>query len=954
LPSLVAFLVLATNITSNVWADRQSSTQMLGAIEHGQAMTNLAHELQKERGYSAGFLASQGNNFPNELRAQRSASDGAIAAMGNVSELGQIAGFSDLSPEIAQIQRTLANIAEQRGAVDQLGSTVPEMAGWYTGLIQTLIETASPAYGKSTHVEAIGSIAAVKDLSWAKEMAGLERAMGATLTGQPTANPTVFAHFISFGAKQQVYFGDLEKTAGFGSLHSGLMESQAAQTVSAARKSIASWAQGQADLTLTPSQWFMASTAWIDQVRAAENTATEQLLQDISKAYENANFMFWLTVSVASLIALGCTATVLLLGRSFQRRFAQVCEAMEGLARKDFNTNVPRWKGKSEMAQLGESLYGMKQDLKDFVEAARISLYKSCAYDGSRSAMMIVDRDFRLIDVNQASNELLDEMADGFREIWPDFDPKNLVGQQVDRFHKDPEKQRKLLADPNVLPFKKDIEIGNRKFAFNISGVFDDKGDYVGNVVQWDHVTEERKNQGILDAVSRQQAIVEYDLNGTLLSANELFASMIGLESKALLGAKHSGLFQNCDENETTSEEIWREVSCGTAVTTSETITSPSRGTIWLQSTYTPIRDGNGKIFKIIQFASDVSEKHRLEFETRKERERTRLAQEKVVSALEQALHRLSDADLTSQITIPLDQEYETLRRDYNNTVSQLADTIRSIAGSVQDIDRRSDDLRLSASDLSRRTESQAAALEQSAAALAQLVASVENAAKGTTRMREVVSQTQSFAENSGEVVNSAVAAMGEISESSAAISKIIGLIEEIAFQTNLLALNAGVEAARAGESGRGFAVVASEVRALALRASEAAGEINRLISVSTEQVQKGVSLVDSAGEALTEIVSKVGEINGIVCDISMAAEEQSIGLREINTAVHSLDQATQQNAAMVEETSAASKMLANQAQTLSTLVGKFEFGDGSRSETDQTSADASSNRTTEQEKLAS
>lgn len=233
----------------------------------------------------------------------------------------------------------------------------------------------------------------------------------------------------------------------------------------------------------------------------------------------------------------------------------------------------------------------------------------------------------------------------------------------------------------------------------------------------------------------------------------------------------------------------------------------------------------------------------------------------------------------------------------------------------------------MAAGDLSRRTEHQASSLEETAAALDQITATVNKAASSAAHAREIVTEARRDAETSGNVVNKAVVAMGEIEKSSQQINQIIGVIDEIAFQTNLLALNAGVEAARAGDAGRGFAVVASEVRALAQRSAEAAKEIKALISTSTAQVGEGVELVAQTGQSLGRIITKVADIDSAVSDIAAGAREQSSGLQEVNTAVNEMDKVTQQNAAMAEQATAASKSVADETDRLTTLVGKFKVG---------------------------
>jgi methyl-accepting chemotaxis protein len=291
------------------------------------------------------------------------------------------------------------------------------------------------------------------------------------------------------------------------------------------------------------------------------------------------------------------------------------------------------------------------------------------------------------------------------------------------------------------------------------------------------------------------------------------------------------------------------------------------------------------------------------------------------------ALERLSKGDLTFRLNTPFTQDYEKIRHDFNTTAAQLQDVVVTIATSAQAIRFTTDEISTAADDQSRRTAQQAASLEETAAALDEITATVKKTADGAAHARDVVSSAKTNAEKSDEVVRQAISAMGDIERSSQQISHIIGVIDEIAFQTNLLALNAGVEAARAGEAGRGFAVVASEVRALAQRSAEAAKKIKGLISSSSKQVEQGVELVDEMGKALARILSEVAEINTVVSEIAAGAKEQSVGLQEINTGVSQMDQATQQNAAIVEETTAASHGLNREIEKLIELVSHFETG---------------------------
>ena len=294
------------------------------------------------------------------------------------------------------------------------------------------------------------------------------------------------------------------------------------------------------------------------------------------------------------------------------------------------------------------------------------------------------------------------------------------------------------------------------------------------------------------------------------------------------------------------------------------------------------------------------------------------------VAALNEALDHLASGDLTHRITVPFAPKTESLRTNFNAAAERMQDAIQAIGAATDGVNSGSDEIAQASDNLSRRTEQQAASLEQTAAALDQITATVRKTASGAQEVSRVVAAARADAQRSGQIVGQAVSAMTEIETSSDQVSQIIGVIDEIAFQTNLLALNAGVEAARAGEAGRGFAVVAQEVRALAQRSADAAKEIKTLISTSTAQVEAGVDLVGQTGAALNRIVEQVAAIDTLVTEISASASEQSTGLNEVNTAVNQMDQVVQQNAAMVEEATAASHSLKNEAKALAEMVSRF------------------------------
>ncbi len=328
---------------------------------------------------------------------------------------------------------------------------------------------------------------------------------------------------------------------------------------------------------------------------------------------------------------------------------------------------------------------------------------------------------------------------------------------------------------------------------------------------------------------------------------------------------------------------------------------------------------------------SEAEEARQLSDRERQQRERERLADADALRfAVEQlggGLSQLAIGDLSRSLDQPFHPRFETLRKNFNESISTLRLTLRDVLLETDHLNRQGQDLRGGADNLARRTEQQAAALEETAAALEQVTSTGKASVARIEDTRNLVKDARTAAVQSSAVVGKAISAMHRIETSSGEIGSIIGTIENIAFQTNLLALNAGVEAARAGEAGKGFAVVAQEVRELAQRSAAAANEIKQLVARSGQEVTGGVDLVQSTGAVLAEIEAVVSRIDLNIDSIATAAREQSVGLSEINTSVNTLDQMTQHNAAMVEETNAATQNLAEAARTLASLAGRFDIG---------------------------
>jgi methyl-accepting chemotaxis protein len=357
----------------------------------------------------------------------------------------------------------------------------------------------------------------------------------------------------------------------------------------------------------------------------------------------------------------------------------------------------------------------------------------------------------------------------------------------------------------------------------------------------------------------------------------------------------------------------------------------------------------------VLVFRDAAIEKSRLEAEADRQRaraEETRADNERaqreaiahersiVADSVGSGLSRLAAKDLRFRMSSDIPEAYRKLQADFNAAIAQLEAAMASLAARGGAIHVGTSQIASATDDLSRRTEQQATSLEEAAATLEEVTTMVRRTAESTDHARAVAGAAQTDAAKSGEVIRRAVEAMGAIEKSSQQITQIIGVIDEIAFQTNLLALNAGVEAARAGDAGRGFAVVASEVRALAQRSANAAKEIKTLISTSTSQVSQGVALVAETGRSLQRIVGQVTEINRIVAEIAASAQEQATAVVAVNQSIGEMDKATQQNAAMAEESTAASHSLSDEAKRLAALIAEFEVAEMANDETPRSARD--------------
>lgn len=599
------------------------------------------------------------------------------------------------------------------------------------------------------------------------------------------------------------------------------------------------------------------------------------------------------------------------------------------------------------------------------VEVARLS----GTIDGAMTSIMMIDRDFNITYINDSTIKMLTPYEATLKEAFPHIDLANMVGTNIDGFHKVPAHQRKLLADPNNLPYSTDITVGPLKFNLNVTAIFDPVGNYIGNGLEWADVTEMRAKE---KQIAQLQSAVEGSSTALMMCDEDLIITYTNPAVVALLENRLTDLrkaFPRLDLSKiigTCIDDFHKDPSLQRGIL-SDLKNLPYNTQIQLLDihfdlTATAILDAEGNYSgNMVEWKDITDEKNRETAQNTSEQaiadvisaagrgeltERVDTDELKgflkvagdgvnsIMSEFERAINeslRVAKGLEAGDLTIKVEGEWYGMT---NDLAQSLDATITSLLLTMVDIDDASKSISSAAGeisegniDLSQRTEQQASSLEETASSMEELTSTVRQNSDNARQANQLAASSREQAEKGGSVIKSAIEAMTAISSSSKKVTDIIGVIDEIAFQTNLLALNAAVEAARAGEQGRGFAVVASEVRNLAQRSASAAKEIKELINDSGEKVKEGSMLVDESGRTLEEIVASSKKVGDIISEIAAAGAEQTQGIEQVNKAVTQMDEMTQQNAALVEEAAAASEALDEQGKSLSKMVSFFNLG---------------------------
>ena len=437
-----------------------------------------------------------------------------------------------------------------------------------------------------------------------------------------------------------------------------------------------------------------------------------------------------------------------------------------------------------------------------------------------------------------------------------------------------------------------------------------------------DITAEKLKNadfEGQLAAINSVQSVIEFTMDGAVTAVNEIFAKATGYSEKEIVGNHHSMFVELAYKTSHEYKAFWDNLRKGEAQIGRIKRIGKGGKEIWLNAIYAPIKDLNGKPLKVVKYATDATEEVQAQ-----------QALAKAVEDTQEVIQQAQSGDLTDRVSLQgKTGAIAQLCDGINALMDKFAEVVIQVKEAGETINTAAGEISTGNNDLSSRTEQQASSLEETASSMEELASTVKQNAENAKQANQLAAAASGVAVKGGEVVANVVTTMSEINESSRKIEDIISVIDGIAFQTNILALNAAVEAARAGEQGRGFAVVAGEVRNLAQRSASAAKEIKELITDSVSKTTEGTKLVEDAGKTMEEIVSSVQRVTDIMGEISAASSEQSAGINQVNDAITSMDEVTQQNAALVEEAAAAAESLVEQAASLMDTVNGFAVHGG-------------------------
>jgi len=825
---------------------RAEAGVLLFIAETSVAVSALVHELQKERGMSAGYLGSKGKRFVSELPAQQAVTDSRISDLRvyvenadnryKSSHLGKIFG-----EQLKQKIDALDDLSKIRSGIKSLTVETSEGIGFYTALNSGFLDLTSFISRHST-IGVLGTAgSAYIAFLQAKERAGIERAVLANVFANDKFTHQLKNKFEELVVIQNVYLSVFKTVATEGNIKyfDSVMEGPSIDETEKMREVARS--KGMAGgFNVDPSHWFSMQTRKINKLKEVE----DQLSIDIRNLAGSLHSASTNTLIVHLLFAISILISVLLFSYVVIRGIlntlgadpTELNQVVRAIAEDDLDVDLTR---DTPATGIFASAQIMQRNLKERIKADKQALHVSSrikrALDTVEGNVMIADPSHNIIYMNDSMTPLFESNHTALQRAIPGFSSRDLLGKSVSVFFSPSQDSAAGGIESVVSVSRRQLCFGERTYDVVVSPVFDDSKQRIGTVLEWTDRTSELNAQENVQSVIN--AACAGDLSGRISAENM------------------TGFFSTL----------------------------------------------SGGVNQMLE------------------------AMDRLVGDLTRVMSAVAKGNLGEYITNEYDGSFQKLKDDTNTTVEQLTRVINQLQSTSRLVKSGASEITQGNSILNRRAEEQASSLLETSASMTEMTKTVRQNADNSKNANELAINARDQAEEGGSVVNRAVKAMVDIDSSSKEISDIIGVIDEIAFQTNLLALNASVEAARAGEHGRGFAVVASEVRNLAGRSANAANEIKDIIQDSSSKVSDGSKLVNESGAMLQEIVSCVSRVTDIVGEITEASQDQSVGIEQVNGAVSMMEELTQQNAALVEEATAASESLGKQATELDQLTSFFK-----------------------------
>jgi methyl-accepting chemotaxis protein len=524
---------------------------------------------------------------------------------------------------------------------------------------------------------------------------------------------------------------------------------------------------------------------------------------------------------------------------------------------------------------------------------------------------------------------------------------EDVVGSSIDIFHKHPEHQRRMMADPKNLPHQADIRLGPETLNLNLSPIYDEEKNYVGAMLAWEiataRVASAADNAGQLAAIGKSQAVIEFKMDGTIVSANENFLKALGYTLDEIKGKHHSMFVEEAFRNSAEYREFWAKLNRGEYVADEFKRIGKGGKEIWIQASYNPILDVNSKPCKVVKYATDITEQVRIKNEVAQGAEREKVVAQELKQKVDSILAVVAAAaqgDLTQDVTVSGSDAIGQMGEALGKFFADLRQSMGSIGESAVNLSSAAEELTAVSQQMSANAEETSAQTKVASAATTQVSQNLQTVATGAEEMGSSIKEIAKNATEAAKVATSAVkvadtanATVTKLGESSAEIGQVIKVITSIAQQTNLLALNATIEAARAGEAGKGFAVVANEVKELAKETAKATEDIGRKI----EAIQTDTK---AAVEAIASISEVINQVNGISNTIATAVEEQNAttnemarnvseaarGSGEITSNISGVAQAAESTSRGASDTQKAAQQLVHTSAELRRLVERFKI----------------------------